>query len=125
VDVLWYCNDSPPHSRERVLPNGTTELVINLREDEFRIYDRLDRDRFARYSGAMVSGTYDRFFVIDPAQHASIIGVHFKPGSAFPFFAPPATELVSRHVDLEARTSCPLAASSARSSAASMPSVTK
>lgn len=101
VDALWICNDATPHARERVLPNGTLELVINLRENEFRIYDPLHHDRFARYSGAMVSGPYDRYFMIDPAQHASIIGVHFKPGGAFPFFALPAKELASMHVDLD------------------------
>lgn len=35
-------------------------------------------------------------------QHASIIGVHFKPGGVFPFLNFPAGDLASGHVDLEA-----------------------
>ena len=51
--------------------------------------------------GGVVSGTYRRFFVIDTAEEASLLGVHFRPGGAFPFFAVPMNELVDTHVDLE------------------------
>ena len=101
VERFWLCSDAPPHSRERILPSGTIELVVNLREDEIRIYDPSHPDRFTRMSGAIVSGTYSRFFVIDPLQHASILGVHFRPGGAFPFLGAPAGELADTHVDVE------------------------
>jgi len=82
--------------------SGTIELVINLRDDEIRIYDPSRPDRCRRYSGTVVSGPYRRFFVIDPLQHASIMGVHFRPGGAVPFLGVPASELADAHVDLEA-----------------------
>lgn len=102
VERFWLCSDAPPHSRERILPSGTIELVVNLREDEIRIYDPSRPDRCTRMSGAIVSGAYSRFFVIDPLQHASILGVHFRPGGAFPFLGAPAGELADTHVDIEA-----------------------
>jgi hypothetical protein len=86
VDYLWLLADAPPHSRERVLPSGTTELVVNLRDDEFQICHVETPNRGMRHSGAIVSGTYSRCFVIDTAQHASIMGVHFKPGEPFHFW---------------------------------------
>jgi AraC-like DNA-binding protein len=101
IKRFWLCSDAPPHARERILPSGTIELVINLRDDEIRIYDPSNPDRCTRYSGAILSGTYSRFFVIDPLQHASILGVHFRPGGAFPFLGLPAGELADTHVDLE------------------------
>ncbi|HKI01985.1 MAG TPA: helix-turn-helix domain-containing protein [Thermoanaerobaculia bacterium] len=101
IERFWLCSDAPPHSRERILPSGTIELVVNLRDDEIRVYDPSRPDRCTRYSGAVVSGTYSRFFVIDPLQHASIAGVHFRPGGAFPFLGAPAGELADAHVDLE------------------------
>jgi AraC-like DNA-binding protein len=101
IDRFWLCADTPPHARERILPSGTIELVVNLRDDEIRTYDPSDPDRCTRYSGAVVSGAYSRFFVIDPFQHASILGVHFRPGGAFPFLGLPADELADTHVDLE------------------------
>lgn len=102
VERLWACADAPAHSRERIVPSGTIELVVNLREDEIRIYDPLHPGRYRRLSGAVASGPYGGFFVIDPSQHASIVAVHFRPGGAFPFLGVPAGELANTHVDLEA-----------------------
>lgn len=101
IERLWQCSDSPRHRRERILPSGTVELVVNLREDELRIYDPVNPDHYQRLSGAIVSGAYSKPFWIDPAQHASIIGVHFRPGGAASFFGLPIAELADRHVDLE------------------------
>jgi len=102
VEDFWLYDDyRPRHLRERILPSGTVELVINLRDDQLRIYDRVRPGVCERFSGAIVSGTYDRFFVIDTAEEASLLGVHFKPGGAFPFFGLPVSELIDAHVDLE------------------------
>jgi AraC-like DNA-binding protein len=102
VDRFWHCSDVPSYRRARILPSGTLELVINLCEDQVRIYDSLQSDRCLRYSGAIVSGPYRESVMIDPMPHASIIGVHFKPGGAFPFLGAPADELADMHLDLDA-----------------------
>ena len=40
VEDFWlYDGYTQPHFKERILPSGTIELVINLRDDELRIYD--------------------------------------------------------------------------------------
>jgi AraC-like DNA-binding protein len=101
IDRFWYCSDTPAHRRERILPSGTVELVINLSDDEIRIDDPSHPNGVRRYPGAVVSGPYSNFFQIDPLQHASIIGVHFRPGRAVPVLGMPASELVNAHVDLE------------------------
>jgi len=101
IASLWSLSDAPPHQQERILASGTQELVINLHEDAFEIRDASTRhDR--RFSGAIVSGAYGSFFVIDTRAHASVIGVHFKPGGALPFLGLPPGALADRHVDLEA-----------------------
>jgi len=81
VDRFWTCSDKPSHMRERILPSGTISLVVNLVDDEIRIFDPSRSGRCTRYSGAVISGTYSRGFVIDP-RHAAIVGVHFKPGGS-------------------------------------------
>jgi AraC-like DNA-binding protein len=101
ADLWLYDGYAPRHLRERILPSGTLELVVNLREDELRIYAAEDAVRCSRFSGALVSGAYGRFFGSDTAEEASIMGVHFKPGGAFPFLGLPAGELADRHLDLE------------------------
>lgn len=100
VDRLWLCSDLPQHAGERILPSGTIELVVNLHEDEIRIYDSSHPSRMKRFSGAVISGAYGGFFVIDALQHVSMMGVHFRPGGAFPFLGLPAGELADTHVDL-------------------------
>jgi AraC-like DNA-binding protein len=100
VDYLWSLSDAPAHARERILPSGTLELVVNLHEDEFHVYDPAS-DRCSRFSGAMISGAYRGPFVIDTREHAAILGVHFKPGGAFPFLGVPSGEMANRHASLE------------------------
>lgn len=102
VDNFWlYEGYQAEHVNERILPTGTMELVINLRENELRIYDAEQPNRCSRYSGAVVSGAYWKGFLSDTEEEAFIMGIHFKPGGAFPFLGVPADELADMHVDLE------------------------
>lgn len=102
VDYYWYASDAPTPERVQIVPSGTLEVVINLREDETRICDRPDPTRLTHYSGAVVSGAQSRYFVIDVKAHASIIGIHFKPGGAFPLLGVPPGALTDEHANLEA-----------------------
>jgi AraC-like DNA-binding protein len=89
------------HEKERLLPDGTVELVINLREDRIRVYESQHPDRFHTIPGCVVSGPRSEFFIIDTEGEAATIGVHFKPGGAFPFFRMPPGELTNQSVALE------------------------
>ena len=82
------------------MPSGTIELVINLRDDEIRIHNGDQSKQHTRFSGAVLSGTYSSTFVIDAMQHECMLGMHFKPGGAFPFLGALASELTDMHVDL-------------------------
>ena len=103
VDNFWlYEGYEAEHLNERILPTGTFELVINLREDELRIYSVAEQmDDCSYFSGAVVSGAYGKGFVTDTEEETFIIGVHFKPGGAAPFLGVPACELADAHIDLE------------------------
>jgi AraC-like DNA-binding protein len=102
VERLWLLSDAPPQAKERIAPSGTIDLLINLHENELRIYDPAKPERCKRFSGPVVSGTHSGPFVIDPRELVSVIGVHFRPGGAFPFLGTPASELADAHLDLEA-----------------------
>jgi len=100
IEYLWLLSDVPSHSLECILPSGTLELVVNLHEDEIRIHHDLNAERCARFSGMVVSGAYGRYFVIDTAEHALTMGVHFRAGRAVPFLGVPADKLKDAHVDV-------------------------
>ena len=100
VDCLWLVEGGQTPRLERILPSGTIEVVINLRDDEVHIHDAAQPDRYKRFSGAVVSGTYSSVFICDAMQHEAMLGVHFKPGGAFPFLGALASELTNTHADL-------------------------
>ena len=102
VDLFWlYQGYTQPHHKERLLPNGSMELVVNLKDDQARVYDPRNSSRFQATHGAILIGVQSEFFVIDTAQQMSVIGVHFKPGGAFPFFKLPAGEFHNQHLSLD------------------------
>jgi AraC-like DNA-binding protein len=101
VDVLWFY-DGPvqPHKMERLLPDGSMELVVNLADDEVRAYDCRDHTRYERLAGGVLVGPRSDFFVIDTAQQQTVFGIHFRPGGAFPFLRMPAGELHGQQISL-------------------------
>jgi len=102
VEVFWlYVGSRPAHVRERLLPMGTMELVINLREEELRVGDKGEVDRFRTYGRSLVSGVHTNYFVLDTSSRQSVMGVHFRPGGAFPFFKMPVSEFRGASVSLE------------------------
>ena len=99
VEKLWL-SEAPlqPHDRERVLPDGSMTLVVNLADDEVRHYSA--DGACERLRGITVHGAQSAPFVIDTAEQRHVIGVHFKPGGAYPFFGVAAGELRGLHLSL-------------------------
>ena len=103
VDQLWLSQGAAPaHEMERLLPDSTVELVINLHQDRIHLYDRDDYHRCGTVPGCMVSGPRTQYFVIDTQDQGATLGVHFRPGGAFLFLRGPASDLVDQSVALDA-----------------------
>ncbi len=85
VHLLWlYEGYTQPHAKERILPTGEMQIVVNLLEDRTCIYDREDTDRCQTFRGSVLSGAHSEYQVISTAMQASVVGVHFKPGGGIP-----------------------------------------
>lgn len=65
----------------------TMELVIDLRNDGL--------------SGAGVSGPHSEAFFIERTTQDELLGIHFRPGGAFPFLGSPAGDLHNGYASLE------------------------
>lgn len=100
VEYLWALSDAPVHERERIVPSGTVELVINLHANVIRVLDPI-AGIVRRFRGAIVSGCYTRAFEIDTRAHTLVTGVHFKPGGAARLLGVPPGAFANGHVDLE------------------------
>jgi AraC-like DNA-binding protein len=118
VAHLWSLEDAPAHARERIVPAGTFELVVNLQENRIRIYGADGQAR--HHAGMLVSGAFSQSFVVDTREHACMVGVHFKPGGARAFLGARADELADQHMDLSAIWS-PVAADRLHDALASAP----
>lgn len=102
VDCFWHNDgDRLEHRRERMLPNGSFALIVNLSEDRIRRFAH-DADPVGiDYPGALVSGAHAGYYVRDTSAPKTVIGVHFRPGGAAPLLGLPAGPLAGCHVGLE------------------------
>lgn len=102
IQQLWYYEGDPvAHSHESVLPDGSAEFVINLREDWVRVYDPCDHSRITRLSGIALVAPRSESMVIDTEGQACVMGVHFTPGGIFPFLGFPVREVRNQVHSLE------------------------
>lgn len=100
VRILWYARATGcAHVRERILPTGNTQVILNLARDFL-----LDcpEDAPARPSAAsQVVGARTVYEIVDTSDMADLIGVVFRPGG-FPVFAGDAADRFSdRSISLE------------------------
>ncbi len=88
VETLWYCQGyQVAHSKERVLPNGRFQLIIDLDGSQ--------------QAGGLVIGLRSRYSVIETARLQSLMGVVFYPGGAHGFFDAPSDEFYNKVVRLD------------------------
>src|SRR5256885_1799881 len=92
IDFLWFYDGlTPGHRLERVLPDGSFELLINLREEPRHTFDPDSLKCAASFRGSWIAGMHSDPVVIDTAPDSSMMGIHFRPGGAALFLAMPAT----------------------------------
>ena len=86
VDCIWHHEGRIPDipGRERVLPNGRFQMVVNLAA-----------------GAAAVSGLRSAHVVVKPAHTTCVMGVVWRPGAAGLFFPGSALEFSDRSVPLE------------------------
>ncbi len=107
IELLWFHEGfNADHHLERVLPDGSMELIINLRDDTRHVFDPISHQPRETYRRSWLSGPHSEFIVIDTAPNASMIGVHLRPGGASAFFGLPLSELRNSVVELDTLWNC-------------------
>jgi AraC-like DNA-binding protein len=102
VATLWACrNEAQPPGLERILPSGSAQLIVNLKEDETRLYEPEQPDCFATTSGSVLSGAHTRYQIIDTSEQEYVAGVAFKPGGSALVMRAPAHEFSDVDVPLD------------------------
>src|SRR5580704_7980389 len=101
ISSIWYCESDPrPFALERVLPSGSAQLIVNLKEDRTRMYHP-ESGAMTTCCGTVLAGVSTRFGVIDTAEQECVAGVSFRPGGTAAFFPMPAHHLCDSGIPLE------------------------
>jgi AraC-like DNA-binding protein len=102
INSIWlYKGDPRPHALERILPTGAAQLIVNLKEDQTRLYNPELGNRCETTSGTVLAGVHSRYSVIDTAEQEYVLGVAFKPGGTVPFVRVPTHETRDADIPLE------------------------
>jgi len=93
ISSIGYFEGRFAHARERALPTGGAQLLVNLDANVLHSY-RLDGSAQVTH-GAAVQTASSVPAVIDPAEQRSVLWVAFHPGGGYPFFRAPRDELIA------------------------------
>ena len=97
VKMIWYHNATISYGRERILPTGTIEVIINLGSPTQVFLEndiQVNKDFW-------VCGMHTGSILHQPVAETHMMGVSFKPFGALPFLNVPLSELKNRQVDLD------------------------
>lgn len=102
IETIWDW-DMPltAHRLERVLPKPGAQLIINLHEDETRVYTDDAQRHCVRSSGSVLGGPVMTSQIIDSAEQVRVMGVVFRPGGAHALTGEHQQSMLSRDIDLD------------------------
>ncbi len=101
VRSLWYCRAPRfPHRRERVLPNGWMQVILNLSRSYLTDCGE-DGKANRRFPPAIIVGARVRYEVIDTADMEEAVGIVIQPGGFAGLFRERADLFFERSIGLE------------------------
>ena len=102
VENLWLVDGFvADYTREKILPDGAIELIIDLDPQPKTIFEDEQSERFRTVKKAWISGERTQYIVIGAARNQSMVGIRFRPGGAYPFFSFPISELSESVTELD------------------------
>ncbi|OJJ22457.1 hypothetical protein BKI52_07185 [marine bacterium AO1-C] len=91
--VLYYDSYQPTHQIERLLPDGSVNLIIELTGIDQHVYDNELLTPAKTHRKAWVSGMHSGYISIDSGYNASMVIIRFLPQGAYPFLHFPVAEV--------------------------------
>ena len=102
IEAIWDWDMPADALRyERILPSPGAGLIINLLEDETRVYQDDETRHCIRASGSVIGGPYRHSWIIDTAEQVRVMGVIFRPGGVHALIGLSAEELGQRDINLD------------------------
>jgi AraC-like DNA-binding protein len=99
--LIYYDDPGISHNLDRFLPDGNTEIIINLTEKPQHIYHNETLKEIQICRDAWVSGIRTQPITIPSGKGSRMLIVAFKKGKAFPFYSFPMGKLTDIVADAE------------------------
>lgn len=100
IERVWWYEAARDEGRERVLPSGRGQILVNLHEDELRTYDRDGRNLVSHTRGAAIAPPSQAPVGIDTGEQRLIAGVSVRAGGLAPLLDTPVDALGAVGVEL-------------------------
>jgi AraC-like DNA-binding protein len=99
--MLWYAHvPSAAHARERILPTGSAQIILNLARDF--LLDCPEGEPARRMASSSVVGARSVYEIVDTSDMADLIGMVVAPGALGHLVAEAADLFSNRGVALDA-----------------------
>lgn len=95
--IFYYEGLSPTHNLDRFLPDGNTEIIINLNETPQAIHHNQTLNQIQTCKRVWVSGVRTKPITIPSGKGSRMLVIAFHKGKGFPFYPLPMNE-ISDHV---------------------------
>ncbi len=83
--IVYYRDYQPEHEKDKFVPDGTTNLIIDLRESPKYIYDNSSLIKKQECSKTWFSGMHTEYLTISSGVDSEMMVITFKPGGVFQF----------------------------------------
>ncbi len=102
VENMWLVQGFvADYTREKILPDGAIELIIDLDSRPKTIFEDETSENFRTVTKGWISGERTRYIIIAADTNQSMVGIRFRPGGAYPFFRFPISELSESVTELD------------------------
>ncbi len=101
VSSIVYTEYNPTHSIERLIPDGTVNLILELNDKPQFIYDNQKLAEQKKYTHSWVSGMQSGYISISSGIQTAMMVVQFKPSAAYSILHLPVNELNDLVIDAE------------------------
>ena len=100
--ITYYKGYNPPHTIERLLPDGGIDLIIDLTDVPKYIYDNDTLKEIQSCKKAWISGMRTEYISIQArSDESEMMVIRFRPGMAWSFLHMPVLEIKNKVVDAE------------------------
>jgi AraC-like DNA-binding protein len=100
IDYFYYLDGCMSYPREKILPTGWLDLEVNF-GGSIQVYDASETKTVATCVESWLVGVWSTYGTVEWPPTIQLVGIHFKPGGAYPFLNFPLSELHNQIVSAD------------------------